>query len=139
MSPRTIAAALLAARALAGCGSTDHPPQVARTDCNTCHAVLYDRRPDHASRGFPRECYRCHGTTRWSRAVTSHPSYPIDRSPHAGGDCADCHASEADPHSIDCTSCHAHTPGRTDIFHLGNGDYAYGPSTCLRCHAGGRR
>lgn len=139
MIRRAIAAALLSATALSGCGGTDHPPQVARTDCNTCHAVLYDRRPDHASRGFPRECYRCHGTTRWNRAVTSHPSYPIERAPHAGGDCADCHSSETDPRAIDCTSCHAHTEGRTDIFHLGNGDYAYGPSTCLRCHEGGRR
>ena len=134
-----LTAALIAAKVLAGCGGADHPPEVARTACTTCHAALYDQRPDHAARGFPRDCYRCHGTVRWSRAVTTHATYPIDVAPHAGGDCADCHAREDDPHAIDCTNCHAHTQGRTDIFHLGNGSYAYGPATCLRCHLRGRR
>jgi hypothetical protein len=118
-----------------GCNEVAHPAD--RLDCNGCHAVRYDRQADHADAGLSRACYQCHGTTQWSWAVRSHP-YPIDRAPHAGWDCADCHVGGTAA-TLSCIQCHAHTAGRTDVLHLGVSGYAWEGRACLQCHGPGRR
>jgi hypothetical protein len=147
---RTILLCLLAACTAHSALQTD------RTDCNTCHSVDYDTAPqqvsacaptDHVALGFPRTCYRCHGTTAWCPADTMHTKFDISSasSSHAGFDCADCHVSitytppHVDQLPINCIDCHAHDKDRTDAIHLGKGGYSYGPATCLMCHLGGRQ
>lgn len=122
---------------VAGCADATATRAIDRLDCDSCHAALYDRQASHAARGYPRACYACHGLSDWRRADATHTAFPIDREPHAGWDCARCHADAADPRRIACTGCHAHTEGRTSPLHIGNGDYEYAPGSCLRCHPDG--
>lgn len=138
---------------IAAC-STSHEATTDRTDCNGCHATEYDTAPaavtactptDHVALGYPRTCSHCHGTTSWCPADASHTKFDITSSSHAGWDCADCHTSitydppHLDETPISCTGCHWHDRSRTDAIHIGNGDYAYTPDSCLRCHLEGRQ
>ncbi|MCX5744842.1 MAG: hypothetical protein NT062_20330 [Proteobacteria bacterium] len=138
--------------------SSSHSPTIDRLDCVSCHASEYDdmdpnMRTTHAAQGFARTCYTCHGTGAWkpaapvSGAASRHP-FDLTSSSHAGWDCADCHTSGVtadpdpqfvDPKQISCIDCHAHTAGRTDPYHVGNGDYRYEPRACLQCHGRGGR
>jgi nitrate/TMAO reductase-like tetraheme cytochrome c subunit len=134
---------------LVACASS-HVATPDRVDCNGCHADQFDEGgtaqvaacTPTAHTTYQRTCADCHGTTSWCPASVNHPQFPLQRS-HAGWDCADCHATISyDPPSIaaqpiTCTNCHWHTQARVDPFHIGNGDYSYGPSTCLQCHRGG--
>ena len=123
-----------------------------RTDCLGCHTTaLTDPPPaactprDHTN--DPTTCSNCHGTVAWCPADAAHTKFNLTSASHAGWDCADCHQSITyappaipDPTAIDCTNCHWHDRARVDPFHIGKGDYVYGPRTCLasNCH-GGRR
>lgn len=122
---------VVALAGISGCGDADVAHRTARLDCNGCHAQLYDARPDHVDGGVARTCYACHGTARWSRAVRGH-AFPLDRAPHAGWDCADCHVGDTD--AVSCVQCHSHSEGRTGPLHLGVGGYTWEPRSCLACH-----
>jgi hypothetical protein len=118
--------------------------------------------------GYTTNCYTCHGTatadpdpdpaiTRsgWCPAVDPtdalhHEVFRIATGSHTGFDCGDCHVARVagesltdtrTPQPLGCTSCHSHDREQTDPHHLGNGDYTYGPATCLAsgCHGGGQR
>ena len=128
---RALAPALVC---LVGCTEVAHP--VDRLDCNGCHAARYDQQADHADAGLSRACYQCHGTTQWSWAVRGSHPYRIDRPPHAGWDCADCHVGTTE--AVSCVQCHAHTAGRTNPLHLGVGGYTWEGRSCLECHGAGR-
>jgi hypothetical protein len=141
---------ILSIIALVGCSSTSsHLPATDRTDCVGCHAApaLADPPPppckvtDHAT--YPTTCFTCHGLTAWCPADATHTRFDLTTTSHAGWDCGDCHLAVTydppavpDPTAIECTSCHWHDRARVDPFHVGNGDYHYGPATCLRsgCH-----
>jgi len=156
MRPFTNALAVSAAVSLAvAAACTTTHTEVDRLDCNSCHATEYDTAPqvvspcaptDHVQAGYSRTCSDCHGTAAWCPAEPTHDQFRISSGSHAGWDCADCHLSIEydppsipDPNQITCTSCHWHDQDRTDPRHLGNGDYEYTPSSCLRCHGRGRR
>ncbi len=135
MNARTSTAfASLVLTALAGCTDVTH--ETSRLDCNGCHSTLYDQRADHVDAGLARTCYECHGTTSWPRAVRAH-SYPINREPHAGWDCADCHVGTTN--AVSCIQCHAHSAGRTDPLHLSVSNYTWAPTSCVACHRNSRR
>src|SRR6185312_5988593 len=122
---------------------------VDRMGYNDSHATEYDtaataisacQPTDHMALGYPRTCSNCHGTTAWCPADAMHTKFNIKTGSHAGWDCADCHTSitynppHVDEKPIDCIDCHWHDKARTDAIHLGKGDYAYAPDSCLRCH-----
>jgi predicted CXXCH cytochrome family protein len=138
---------------LGGCASP-HPPPVDRTDCSDCHTVpaaaemppspcMSLENPHHGSTANVAGCADCHGTVAWCPAEVTHTDFALEGD-HAGWDCADCHraisyeppAMVTDATQFTCISCHWHSAARTDPFHLGKGDYEYGPETCLAegCH-----
>lgn len=148
-------AIVLAIAALAACSPAQHQ-EIDRTACDSCHVADYDTAAnpmprtectptDHVALGYPRTCANCHGTTSWCPADATHTRFDLTSTAHAGWDCADCHTQVTysppaigDSAQISCTGCHWHSAGRTDPYHLGNGDYSYAPSSCLECHGRGR-
>jgi hypothetical protein len=127
------------------------------------------KKPVHdPTHGYTTNCYTCHGTATavpdpdptiirsgWCPAVdptdpAHHEVFRIATGSHTGFDCGDCHLARVagqslpdttTPQPLGCTSCHWHDQVQTDAHHLGNGDYTYGPATCLAsgCHGGGQR
>jgi len=132
MMRTAIVIALLLGAACTG----EHAATIDRLDCATCHLSLYEDAPMHVANDYPTTCYQCHGLTDWTDATREHDDFRIDRDPHAGYDCSACHASRDNRSDITCTSCHWHSAARTDLFHLGNGDYTYAPRACIECHSG---
>jgi hypothetical protein len=163
-------AALVALAAVACTTSATHVT-IDRTDCITCHTAEYAstntgavsicRAPSapraHEVNHYATTCADCHGTFAWCPAVDplpdrSHNKFDITSTSHGGWDCADCHTAitygPPDPKitdrtatGIDCTGCHWHDQARTDMNHLGNGNYVYAPASCIRdgCHGQGGR
>ncbi len=127
--------AMLATAALAGCLPAA-APTTDRLDCDGCHDDLFATAPNHVANNYPRTCYECHGLTDWKEADAAHTRFPINRDPHAGYDCEDCHLDTTDRTAITCIDCHAHTQDRTDPHHGGVGGYVYDSQACATCHKG---
>jgi Zn finger protein HypA/HybF involved in hydrogenase expression len=134
-----------------------HEREYRRTDIHPLHA---GRASGPGAPAFPRDCAQCHRATAWSpaivdpralrdgvstslngltRAPAAHDTlFPIQRGPHRGASCNDCHASERVAQAVRCTGCHLHNPVTLQTQHR-NLTSSLREGSCLPCHRGGAR
>ena len=107
--------------------SFDHTKPQA-TNCSTCHLV------DRPSNHFPGQCSACHTTDTWEGATFSH-TFPIYHE-NAGGVCARCHPSNANPpYSVwTCANCHSNSK----MVKEHRGETKNFSQNCIQCHWDGR-
>jgi hypothetical protein len=86
-------------------------------------------------------CLMCHPSGvagAIARPEHSARFFPIDvGTPHAAGQCADCHTNSADKKVFTCVGCHDHAQAATDPKHTGVTGYKYDSNACLMCHPQG--
>lgn len=131
-------------------------------DCNSCHGGFptfkmfscvgcHEHRqatadPQHAGitdyRYDSTACLTCHPSGlagAISRADHTARFFPIDvGTPHATGQCAQCHTTAADKKQFTCIGCHDHAQAATDPKHTAVTGYTYDSSACLMCHPQGK-
>jgi hypothetical protein len=129
-------------------------------DCNSCHgglptfkmfscvgcheheqAIIDPRHAGIAGYQFDsKACLMCHpsGVAGTISRADHMKFFPIDAgTPHATGQCADCHTNPADKKQFSCVGCHDHAQAVTDPGHAGVTGYKYQSSACLMCHPSG--
>jgi len=87
-----------------------------------------------------KSCLSCHpaGTGGTVSRADHMKFFPIDvGTPHATGQCTDCHSNPADKSVFTCVSCHDHAQAMTDMQHANVTGYTYDSASCLKCHAQG--
>jgi hypothetical protein len=122
------------------------PANKAMFTCVSCHEhaqPVTDR--NHAAvaayKYDSKACLSCHPAgVGGTIARADHTKFfPIDMgTPHAKGQCTDCHTDAADKRVFTCISCHDHARPVTDMHHAKVADYKYDSASCLRCHAQGK-
>jgi hypothetical protein len=133
----------------------------AKGQCVDCHTVAGDKAQftcvgchDHAQavtdtghagvtnyKYDSRACLTCHqqGTAGTIARADHAKFFPIDvATPHANGQCADCHTNPNDRSQFTCVSCHDHAQAATDMGHSNVMGYRYDSASCLKCHASGK-
>jgi len=106
----------------------------AKDTTDTAHAGVADYKYDSAS------CLSCHpsGVAGEVSRVDHTKYFPIDvGTPHASGQCTDCHTTPGDKSQFTCLTCHDHAQTATDAAHQGITDYKYQSPSCLSCHPSG--
>jgi len=150
-------ALVIAIMQLTGCFRThaSDQPELAGTDCYTCHTSDYagTTAPVHrdAPQIFSTTCGSCHRTIGWKPALAGlhKETFVIASGPHAPIGCQDCHDLASPMPSTagantNCIQCHPDDAHQAET-HLGvltvtSAPYAYQasvPSFCLSCHPAG--
>jgi hypothetical protein len=108
-------------------------------DCYSCHRSDYDdtNDPNHQAAGFPTSCEGCHGTNRWDDATFDH-AFDIERGPHGGLACLDCHVFSGNLQAFECILCHEHRQSEMDDEHSEEPGYVWESLACYSCHPTGR-
>lgn len=125
--------------ACARCHDADLGPlfqPAGQNDCVACHDDDYQR--EHSGTGFPPTCLDCHTVETWGNATFADHGlvFPIDRGPHSGRSCQDCHVQPGDFRVFSCLGCHRQA--ETDGHHREEPGYRYESSACYSCHPDGR-
>lgn len=109
------------------------------TDCAACHTDDWNATaaPNHGQVGFGTGCATCHTTAAWRPSTWAH-TFPIDRGPHGGRQCVDCHTTPGNYTAFSCTHCHDHNQTKMADKHSGVSGYVWASPNCLQCHPDGR-
>jgi hypothetical protein len=108
----------------------DHAQQVADTQ----HVAVKDYKYDSKA------CVNCHpqGVAGTIARPDHTRFFPIDvNTPHANGQCSECHTKPGDKTQFSCVGCHDHAQPVTDLGHAGITGYKYDSQACLGCHQQG--